>query len=356
MLVPASPPTMSEIAKFAGVSKNTVSLALRHNPQIPEATRARIRKIAQRLGYRKNPTVAHLMVQLRANRSPRHQATLALINANLDSRAFTRHPTVPVYVEGCRRRAAEVGYSLDEFWLHDPVLDGPRLNRILRARNIRGAVIVGLMNENRLPSRFLATWKTVPCVVTGVRTQDPALPFACVDHHMLTLKATEQAFKLGYCRPALVLDARIDRLVDGRFTAGMLVAQQQRPKDQQTRPFYFVPEAPESPARFRHWLDREKPDAILTLYHIVRRWLEDAGLRVPHDVALIQMERRRSDWAGMDQHNDLIGSAAVDMLIGMIHHNQAKLPCFPQATLIDSTWVHGKTCPKRRLVCTKLDC
>ncbi len=76
-------------------------------------------------------------------------------------------------------------------------------------------------------------------------------------------------------------------------------------------------------AFFRDWLRREKPDAILTLYHVVQRWLENAGLRAPRDIALIQMERRRSDWAGMNQHNDLIGAAAVEMLIGMIHHDQA---------------------------------
>ena len=338
---------MTDIARRTGVSKNTVSLALRHDPQIPPATRARIRKIAQRLGYHKDPTVAHLMVRLRASRSPRHRSTLALINANLDPRAFTGHPTVPVYVEGCRRRAVELGYSLDEFWLHDPGLDGPRLNRILRTRNIRGTVIVGLMDENILPARFLATWKTFPCVVTGVRTQNPALSFACVDHHMLALKAMEKAFELGYRRPALVLDTRIDRLVDGRLTAGTLIAQQRLPVGQRTSPFYFVPEGRENPILFHEWLRREKPDCILTLYHVVRRWLEEAGLRAPRDIGLIQMERRSSDWAGMNQHNDHIGSAAIDMVIGMIHHNQAGIPTFPQATLIGSTWVDGETCPQR---------
>ncbi len=43
MRMPASQPTMTDIARRAGVSKNTVSLALRHDPQIPAATRARIR-------------------------------------------------------------------------------------------------------------------------------------------------------------------------------------------------------------------------------------------------------------------------------------------------------------------------
>src|ERR1700683_1076213 len=111
---------MSDIAFKAGVSKNTVSLALRNDPQIPETTRHRIQLLAQTMGYKKNPTVTHLMAQLRMSRAPAFQASLALLNANQDVAAFTRHPTIPVYVSGCRRRAEELGYSLDEFWLHDP--------------------------------------------------------------------------------------------------------------------------------------------------------------------------------------------------------------------------------------------
>jgi LacI family transcriptional regulator len=159
----------------------------------------------------------------------------------------------------------------------------------------------------------------------------------------------EKAFELGYRRPALVLDTRIDRLVDGRFTAGALIGQQLMPAAQRTNPFYFVPEARDNPTLFRDWLRHERPDAILTLYHVVQSWLEDSGLRVPRDMGLIQMERRRSDWAGMDQHNDLIGSAAVDMLIGMIHHSQIGPSAFPHATLIGSTWVDGETCPGKRV-------
>src|SRR5471030_3130953 len=187
---------MSDIARRAGVSKNTVSLALRADPQIPEKTRRRIQRLAQGMGYQKNPTVAHLMAQLRKSRSPSFQSTLALLNASLDPAAFTRHPTIPVYVKGCRRRAAQLGYSLDEFWLHDKNLDGHRLNKILRARSIRGAIVVGLMKENRLPARFLPTWKEFHTVVTGVRTHDPTLSFACADHHILALKAFEQALRL----------------------------------------------------------------------------------------------------------------------------------------------------------------
>ena len=337
---------MSDIAKKAGVSKNTVSLAMRNDPQIPPSTRDRIKAIAQELGYQTNPTVAHLMAQMR--RSPGIKASLAILNANLDAKAFSRHPTVPTYVEGCRRRAAQLGYSLDEFWLNDPSLDGDRLVKILRARGIRGAVIVGLMNENRLPEKFLPVWQQYPCVVTGVRTRNPALSFAATDQHILALRAFENALRLGYKRPALVLDHVIDRLVEGRFTAGVLIAQQKLAQKQRLKPFYMVTEARENPDLFRRWFKKEKPDAILTLYNVVKEWVEQMGLKIPRDLGLIQLEWRKDNpsWAGMDQHNDITGEAAVEMAIAMIHNNQKGVPNFPRATLIGSTWVDGATvCP-----------
>jgi len=344
-------PTMSDIALRVGLSKNTVSLALRHDPQIPEKTRKRIQRAAHALGYRKNPTVAHLMAQLRTSRSLTFQAPLALLNANLDPSAFTRHPTVPVYVQGCRKRAAELGYSLDEFWLHDPHLDAKRLERILRTRNIRGVIIVGLMKENRLPPRFLPIWKQFPTVVTGTRTHEPALSFACSDQHILAMKAFEKALSLGYQRPALVLDREIDLLVDGRFTSGIHIAQQGLPKSRQTKPFYQVTEARNRPQLFHQWFEREKPDVVLTLYNVVRRWLQDMGLALPRDVGLIQLEWRRdhADDAGMNQHNEIVGEAAVEMVINMIHHHVPGVQAFPRATFIGSTWVEGKSVKRRKL-------
>lgn len=343
---------MSDIAREAGVSKNTVSLALRGDIQIPAATRERIIGIAQRLGYRKNPVVAHLMAQLASTRRRGFQFTLALINANQDKKAFTRHPTVPSYVEGCRRRATELGYELDEFWLHEPGLDGGRLNRILRARGIRGIVVVGLMRENRLPEAFLPTWKAFPTVVTGVKTRDPALPFACADHHSLVRSAVQQALKLGYSRPGLAIDEAIDSLVERRFTAGFESALAELGGGVRIPPFYHGQSVRNLRQAFREWREQWKVDVILCLYHSIQDLLEEEKVRVPRDMGLIQLEWRNDhpNWAGMDQHNDVSGAAAVDMLVGMVRNGESGIPRFPLATLVGSSWVEGRTVSRRRRV------
>lgn len=336
---------MATIAARAGVSKNAVSLALRGDPQIPTKTRQRIERIARSLGYTKNPVVAELMSELHKAGHPGYRRTLALINAYRTPDAFRTHPTIPVYAEGARRRAAFHGYKLDEFWLHDPELDGERLDRILRARGIRGALVVGLMNENQLPARFASTWEAHACVVTGVRTHEPTLPFCCVDHHALVLEAMEHALALGYRRPALVVDARIDELVERRFSAGMWVGQQALPKPARLPGFYDVEAARADQRRFHAWLGRHQPDVLLTLYTAVRTWVEAVGLRVPEDIGLVQLERRQhgEDWAGMDQHNDLVGEAGIDRLVAMMHRRETGTSVQLRATLISGSWVPGAT-------------
>lgn len=336
---------MSSIAEKAGLSKNTVSLALRHDPQIPVVTRRRIERIAKQLGYAKNPVVAQLMTELRKAGPAGYRRTFALLNANQDARAFRRHPTIPAYVAGCRRRAAAHGCTLDEFWLHDPELYGESLNRMLKARGIRGVIVVGMMKENRLPARFAVTWQQHAVVVTGVRTHEPTLSFACVDHHALVLEAMEHARRLGYRRPALVLEGGIDRLVEGRFSAGFWTGQQTLTETERVPGFYDVEGARAEPERFHAWYRASRPDVIFTLHTVVREWLEAKGVKAPRDVGLIQLERRRGcgDWAGMEQHNDLTGEAAVDMLVGMLNNNEAGVPAFPRATLIGGTWTDGAT-------------
>lgn len=337
---------MADVAKRAGVSKNTVSLALRGSVRVAPDTRGRVEKAAAELGYRLNPTVAQLMAELRRNGAGGFQATLALINAHESRTALTAHSTIPLYVAGCRRRAAQLGYALDEFWLHDPDLPVSRWLSIFRTRNIRGAVIVGLMDRNRLPARFAPLWDEIPALVTGVRTREPELSYACSDHHSLALMAFEKAVALGYRRPALVLDGVIDELIEGRFTAGFLTGQSRWISEgERTRPFHQVAAARQDRGIFQRWFAENRPDVIFTLYHEVERWIGELGLRVPEDVGLIQYEWRagHANWAGMDQRNDLVGEAAVDMLVSMIHHSERGVPEHPRATLIGSRWVAGET-------------
>lgn len=337
--------TLQHIADALGCTKATVSLALRNSPEISKAMRERIQSKAKEMGYKTNPVLSQLMSELRSNQTTKFRAKLALINANEDPNAFKRHPTIPTYIEGCTRRALSLGYSFDPFWLHDKQLSPKRLLQILNTRNIRGIILVGLMGKSQLPDNFTPVWDALPCVVTGVRTRQPTLSFASVDHHDLTLRAMERLYTAGYRRPALVVDKSIDLLVEGRFSAGYHIGQTQLERSNRLEPFLNYKAAKQDPDSFKNWIREQKPDAVLTLYNSIQTWLEEMKLKVPEDIGFAQLELRpgQEDTAGMNQHNDIVGEAAVEMLIGQINANQVGIPKFPRATLISANWQHGST-------------
>ncbi len=333
--------TLQDIATKLGYSKNTISLALRNDPQIPEATRARIKKTAEAMDYQANPIVSHLMAQLRASQTPGFQAKLALVNAHQDPRAFHNHPTIPSYVSGCRRRARQLGYEFDEFWLHDPKLSSRSWTRILKTRGIRGLVLVGLMDRSKLPRRFQTVWPSLACAATGVRTSGPTLPYSCADHHDLVVQACQRALKLGYKRPALVIDDVIDRLVERRFSAGYLIGQQAFAPPSRLPPLFTT--AKYKIGDFQRWLEQARPDLIFILYNSVLRWLEKLGYRIPKDIGVIQLEWRDTHphIAGMRQRNDIAGEAAVDMVVNQLHNGETGVPASPRSILIGATWTDG---------------
>ncbi len=344
--------TLKAIADKLGYSKNTISLALRNNPQIPEATRNKIKKVADEMGYQSNAVVSQLMAQLRASQTPRFQAKLALINANHDRDAFRNHPTIPNYVIGCEKRAKQRGYSFDRFWLHDPELTADGFIRILKTRNIRGIIIVGLMSTNRLPEKFRKVWEEFPVAITGVQTREPTLSYCCVDHYDLSQRAFQRAIRLGYKRPGLVLDEVIDRLVERRFSAGYLIGQQRLPEEQRIPPFFEWEAVKENRKPFKEWYDTYQPDVLLILYNTIIHWIEDIGLKIPDDVGVIQLEYREPkdslpDIAGMDQHNTVVGEAVVDMVINQIHNNEQGVPQFPLSTTVGASWIDGKSVIQR---------
>lgn len=223
---PAPAPTMHEIAERAGVGKATVSLALRDDPRLRPETRRRIQRIAAKMGYRTNATVANLMAQLRASGSPKFHATLGLLNASPDPAALAGPRTAREWVTGCQDRAAQLGYGLDLFWLHEPGVSPARLATILKSRDIRGLVISPLIDRSSLPDRFDLIWQQWPCVVAALRPAWPPLNFSTNDQFSTAFRAVQRLYEYGYRRMGLAVSPDLDATVDLRYSAGFWAGQE----------------------------------------------------------------------------------------------------------------------------------
>jgi len=337
---------MHQIAARAGVGKATVSLALRDDPRLRPETRRRIQKIAEKMGYRPNAIVANLMAQLRVSRTPKRQATVGLLQLSSDPKTLTGVRVLHEWETGCAERAVQLGYGLEPFSFREPGIDPARLADILESRHIRGLVIAALPHRSALPEGFDLIWRRFACIAVGVRPAWPPLNFSSNDQFSTAFHAVLRLWKYGCRNIGLVLSPAVDAMADRRLSAGFWAAQESLNGCERIPVFPFDPAGEDA---FHAWYAQHRPDAILSIHHEVKMWLEDLQIQIPGQVGLAHLDHHDAlpGWAGMRQNNSLVGAAAIDMLIGQLHRNEIGLPEFPKASLTQSTWVDGATIARR---------
>jgi len=335
-------PSIRSLAKKAGVSSATVSMALRNHPRIRPEVRARIQQLASREGYTGNPLVATLLTQLRLSKTSAFQSTLGMLYFGETPKFLKESHTFRDWVAGCEMRAKSLGYGLDHFFLNEPGVSPKRLASILEARNIRGLIVIGLFEESVIPKEFDVLWKHHAATVIGSHPIRPPLSWVSNDQFSTADIAVEELFRLGYRRPALCLNARIDARVENRFSGGFHVALGKLGLVGSIPGFDMEASARK---RFESWVKKYRPDVILTIAPEIKGWVESLGMRVPRDIGLVNLDNvlDADGWAGMLQNNQSIGSAAVDVVVGQINRNEMGIPPYQKCVLVNSTWTHGKT-------------
>jgi len=342
--------TLADIAKKVKISKSAVSLALKDSPMVSEKTRKRVISVARKMGYIRNELVSSMMSSMKKSRCGNFVETIALVNGNADEYAFVNHPTLSKYCIGIRSEAKRLGYSINEFWFHDPRFTPATFSKILRTRGIRGGIILGHSLGNVFPSEFKPVWDEFYFVSVGIKTYNPTLEMVSTDHHTVTYQAAMKARELGFSRPGLVMEEYIDDLVDGRFVAGFMRAQLNFPKTDRIEPFMDSDAKEGYEKRLFDWIDKAKPDAILYLLDSTRELLA----KIPADKRpqLIQLERRGyvPNWMGMEQNNDLVGMVALRRLADMLNRRSSRVGENSNIfTLVPPTWVESSSAKEKKV-------
>ena len=336
---PERRPNMQQIGEAAGVSKSAVSLALRNDPRIPEATRQRIQTIAREMGYRRNPVVDSLMTQLRAGRQPTFQANIGLINCSPLQDLNSNH-TFRRLREGVTRRAEDLGYGVEEFWLQQPVMRPQRLKQIVETRGIRALILVAALSADTIDRGYIDFWYDFACAVIGVTHLNNKLNCSSNDQYLTARRATEKVLELGYKRPMLVVPQEDDALLEGKFSSGFYsISRRLSAEDQLT----LVPFDLSEPNSTLIAIRKQKPDVVITNKSELYDVLQEDGVSIPKDLGLVHL-----DWhdalpniAGMRQNNRVVGSAGVDLVIGQLQKNEFGSQEFPKVVQIESVWVEG---------------
>jgi DNA-binding LacI/PurR family transcriptional regulator len=335
--------TMKTIAAAAGVTQATVSMCLANNPRIPAATRARIRAVAEKLGYRPNPYVSALMRIRRQGRAHHDKPVIALVNG-LESAAAWREtapPTVRLMREGAMERAALRGYRAQEFWLHQEGMSAERFSGMLHARGIHGLLLGPLAFGAPTPA---LRWEHFAAVRLGVPLPALTITTVCNDHYFSSLQAVRECHKLGYRRPGLVaLRSHLERF-HGRWDGGLLVARHLLPGLKPAKSLLL--DSWDELGPVAGWLKREKPDVVISpSADVLQLHLRRLDWRIPRDLGLASLAcpKPGDPCSGIWQNGALIGATAMDTLIAMIERNERGLPPQAHTIMVEGIWNPGKT-------------
>lgn len=326
------------MAAAAGVSNATVSLAFRHHPSIPPATRERILRIATELGYRPNPLVAALMSQQRAGREPQQgTTTLALITRWPRPSPWKYRWVLPELYDGLCQRAAERGYRLEEFWARAPGISMSRLSGILTARGIEGVIVCPLPVSH---GHLRLAWNEFASVAIGYSLARPVLNRVISHHIHAVQRAMQYLRRTGLRRIGLAMSAWENARVDEQWHAGFLVEQAKVAPSLRVPPL-LAPEDKWNADTLQSWIRRYKPDAILTAnVQDVLPWLTKAKIRVPEDVEVANLywTTQSHPLPGTDPKPFHIGVRAVDLIAESLSLNRRGIPLISETVLIEPEW------------------
>ncbi len=316
-----------------------VSLALRGSPKVSAKTTAKIRRIAEELGYRPNPLVSALMTQLRLGRSSQRPTTIAYVTAFPTRDGLRRSAQLVEYFEGARRRCETLGYDLEEWWLREPGMTQQRVGEILFTRGIHG-LLVAPLPATGAPVQF--DWPKFSGATIGYSFVEAAIHRASSDPYTSTLLALQELTRLGYRRIGLALTHEEDAQGERRWSAGMLVHQAGIAPERRV-PLLLAGEA--FAEEFVAWFRAHRPDAVLGLSSECMAPLAGSGIRVPRDAgfANLALTSTDRDVAGVDENYPLVGAAAIDLVDVQLRRNELGLPPDRKTVLVASRWVSGAT-------------
>jgi len=341
-------PPLKLIAEILGISKMTVSRALREGTSVDSEVRRLVRETAHRLGYEPDKRISQVMSAIRRSQAPQYRENVAFICTHRGGAPGAGASFLEDEFEGARRRAHQLGYKIDEFYATEPALTGASLSRILQSRGIRAALI-GPPNFERTHPHIWLDWKEFCCVLIGRSLANVGLPRVEHDHYFGCVLAVRRLRRLHYSRLGLVIshamDERSSRLVRSAFLSFHPLG----PKDAQK--MIFTSNEYDTRA-LRKWITQHRPEVLLANFENIFPRVEHLIENSPTGIALaaLNWNEKRPHIAGVNQHCATIGEQAMDLLVLRLQGNQFGLDPLAPSIKVPGSWVDSTSLPPLKTV------
>jgi LacI family repressor for deo operon, udp, cdd, tsx, nupC, and nupG len=338
--------TQRDIAQALGVSKATVSLALRDSEALSRKRCEEIQAVAREMGYRPNPAAAELSRHRRnSTMAPTHTA-LAWINAWQPPEKLRAYKQFDYYWNGADEAARKLGYHLEEFRIEGSVTPD-RLHRILESRGIRGVL---LPPQSPHPDWQEFPWEKYSIVRFGRSLRHPQAHVVSSDHVTNAILAFTRMREAGYRRIGFLTNETALVQQAGHLSiAGFLMAQQMVDESERV-PTCSITRIPNSgrASAVAMWLKKHRVDAVFTDEEDAVAILQKAGIRAPGDIGLVSLNIHDLPVsAGIDQNPMEIGKVALLMLHSLITDHERGIPGIFRQLLVKGTWIDGESLPDK---------
>lgn len=318
---------LKDIADKTGFSANTVSLALRESPRIPEETREIIRRAARELNYQPN-LVARSLVS-------RETKTIGLILTDI------MNPTLTRTAQQVEMALAERGYGTLFATSNHALSEEIRLTEMFRSRRVDGMLIYPAVHHELDHIKQLRRHFPVVLLIAG---PDSGIDAVSVDDRAGTYRAVRYLIELGHQRVGF-LDPHGYAVNSEKFEGYRQALEEAGlPFD----PSLVVSTNGHYATHGYYALDnlmsiRKPPTAVFShndsLAIGALRWCHRHNRRVPEDIAIMGhdniefTEFSNPPLSTMNYAADQVSRTAVDRLMRLI--SAADTPPEPRITLIE---------------------
>lgn len=333
---------MGDVAERAGVSKMTVSLALRGNSRLAKATEARVRKVAQEMGYVPDPMLSALnMHKYKLNKSSLTE-TLAAVYSVRPVACKDGNVRNSAKFDSLRRTAESFGFGIEEFCLPDYTAD--RLVSVLKARGIRGVVCLADARDGFQSSALKLDVSGFTAIQVGCADDMPSMP--CVDHDAFAAVATafNHLLARGYTKPAMLFHGNGMSALQQRYFAAFHAYSAQL-SAQEALPVCALDSGKTGCAALNAFFAQHKPDVVLSPDFEVLTALraQSAKLRRLPGFICLNLDSPDCAASGIHLQQDSIFATVLEMMETDLRHNRRGPLQIRRTVLLPGQWLDGGT-------------
>lgn len=319
--------TIKDIARKLGISKSTVSRALRDHPNVKEETKKAVTALADALDYRPDPVALGLL--------NRKTFTLGVIVPNLS------FPYFSLAVSGMQEVASKAGYQIMICQSNESYETEKAVIRTLTANRVDG-LILSISIETRDDSHIRELLrKKVPLVLFDRVLEEVNVPRVVMDNTDAAFRMTEHLILQGYKRIAHIAGPEA-LLVSHQRVRGYEVALKKYgiPLDRDLIIYkgFRIENGREATEALLQL--SQPPDAIVAVSDSAAAGammvLEEKGLQIPRDVAVSGFNDEiftsfvKPTMSTVSLPMYALGQEAIRMLLHQITHPEEPVSCTPK--------------------------